>query len=185
MEIKVESYFTEEADLEGVLSPEATEQIKQKANELGLEGQIKVFEKEGVIPFHRLSEGELRIWKIYCPQGIKLKEYSDGVIPLRVMEVIGIAYTKNYFDDIFVWTEFEKDPDPILVGIKDKAIYLIARWGLALKSWEEIVKLAKEKWITKARASLIDNKEEAIARLAKIESLVEDWVSGKWVPIYL
>lgn len=185
MEVKVESYLIEDTNLEQTLSQEQVEEFKKQAEQLGLEGQKKLFEHEGIIPFHRLSDGEVKIWEMYCSNHLKIKEYSEGVIPLRVLSLVGIAVMKEYFTEIQVWTEFEKEQDPIIVGIKEKAKYLIARWGLSLRPWEEVIKLAKEKWISKARAKLQEEIAEAQINLAKIDSLAEDWVSGKWMGIYV
>lgn len=73
----------------------------------------------------------------------RIKDYLFDTPPLSVMETWAQVQASKVFDALEVWTPERQRVDPILVGYKtfDKRSigpFLIARWGEALKAFDEI-----------------------------------------------
>jgi len=142
-------------------------------DELGLKGQKSLATSQGgkVIPFPKLSRYELRIWKLYCPTATRLEEFSDQVIPYEILTLLQLVKTKGYFGIkksntkekktgwLEVWSEAREDVDPLIVGVintqtkydwgwsvGDKEYYLLARWGLSLRKFEDVANIAIARW---------------------------------------
>lgn len=160
---------------------EDAEEIKALADELGLKGQKKIFTEEDVIPFLRLSKADKRIWFTFCPGKHDVEDYEDTVIPLRVLGIIKVCQEREYFDDIFIRTESTNSPDPIVVGKKGEAWYLIARWGHALTEWKEIVEAARIKARRAFTAYYQGVIAEAKGNLDSIDGKVDQYMNGDWM----
>lgn len=160
-------------DLIDIFSPNFDEQIEEyKAKKAVLE--IKA--GDSIIPFPILSRAELNTWSIYCPQKEKLKEYT-GIFPIEVIRLLDEVKKRNYFHEIEVWSENVDAIDPVLVAkINDKydsPQYLLARWGAALKSYDEIRIAAKNRY-KENRTTKLNEKIKKIGRA--IEDMEEDSV---------
>lgn len=172
--VLVEIYQTEAAEFD--TDDAEAKECQELAEKLGLSGQKNIFKSDGVIPFPKLSKAEKNIWNAFCPSVCDVSDYEDTVIPARVMKIIEYCTDKQYFGTIEIWSESETNPDPIVVGIiggsskynGNVSCYLIARWGEALASWQEVVKIAREKWIrssTNELTSAIAHKQEKLNSL--------------------
>jgi hypothetical protein len=125
---------------------------------LGLEGQKKLCggaDQKSVCPYRKLTKEEARVYKLLFPQDVGVKAYSDGRIPIRVMQVIEHARSLKMFDFIRVWCpENADEPDPLLVGyvgeydFSPKERYILARWGECLAPFSELRRKAAEKFRT-------------------------------------
>lgn len=183
----VEIYYIE--DFIGGPQETHTEAQKNLCELLGLTGQLKVKKEEGNIPFQRLSPEEFRIWQAFCPGDHKLETYDEGIIPTRVLETIKTAKDAEHFKHYRVWTETEHNPDPVVVGFAkgdydwclspSDGCYLIARWGPSLTDWQDIVRLAREKYAAKAKAQLVSMVAEGKKRLESLDQLVLDYFAGR------
>ena len=71
-----------------------------------------------------------------------LTAYNRDFIPLAVLEAWYECQNKDLFSEYEIWTPERQQPDPILIGRRREHpfIYLIARWGEALRPWEELEK---------------------------------------------
>ncbi len=171
------------------VQPEVDQEYKELVEELGLEGQKKLISEspeDSIIPFQKMEPNIKTIWRAYCPGKKSLDDYDAGLIPLQILGVVKLAEEKGYFKKFVVWTEFENDPDPILVGVTDDSKeYLLGRWGESLKPWPEIVKLAKEKWINKVRAKLEKEIRENQLTLDTLEGVAERHFAGEHTGIYI
>lgn len=85
---------------------------------------------------------------------------------------------------IEVWSEAREDIDPLVVGVietkrrynwgwssPDRSYYLLARWGISLRPFEEIRKISIDRWVEKRKAKLA-----ASIRRAKLdyENVMDD-----------
>ena len=72
-----------------------------------------------------------------------LADYAFDLIPRSVLETWNECTQQGLFSDYEIWTaEQRAQPDPVLIGRRPEHPfpYLIARWGDALLSWEQLVR---------------------------------------------
>lgn len=175
-----------------VLGDDKEKDVFAAIDQLGLKGQKQLIKNQAgvVIPFPKMSTYEQRVWGLYCPAQTKLEEYDSSPIPYEILTILQLVKEKKYFDTklgnaqrkiegwIEVWSEAREDVDPLIVGVistkkkydwgwssGDKEYYLIARWGLSLRKFEDITKIAIERWKSKRRnaAQAVLNSLEADA----------------------
>lgn len=135
----VEIYLEPELS-EMVGSSEVTEEWKQLAEELGMEGQLKLIKpKSGEekdknpSPYIHMNKKAERVFAVLCPEVVDYKKYDKSTIPREVLKEIALAEKEQYFDKICIWYD-DASPDPVVVGyIKDGAYdyikHMIARFG--------------------------------------------------------
>lgn len=184
--MEIETYEVEE-NVDKAMAPAIEAEALAQIEKLGLKGQQKLVVKNPAgaderIPYPEMSRHEKAVYETLFPEKTKVEDYDSGIIPVRVLQVIGHA--TGLFDRVEVWHKPMRDPDPILVAKLGEKYHLLARWGgEALKSFPVLVK--------EARALLQEDYErriEATAQLCKtslatIKSLVEDGLNGRWVHI--
>lgn len=149
---------------------------------LGLDGQKKLVEvpQSGPVPFMYINAALRAQLKILCPREFKLDAYDLTPIPVVILGLVKQAKDAKWFDEMQVWAD-DKSPDPVLIGIREKAQYLIGRWGAEDHPFEKLREMAKARWIRDTRAMLNLKIEEAKSNLAHIEDKAELQVSGQWV----
>jgi len=176
-----EIYLIDEVQ-ELITEPEKLEEWKAQVEKLGLTGQATLLDgkkEKSPIPFPLMNSKMDTVYKTLCPRTSSVKDYAGSAIPLRVLSVIALANQEQYFESIEVWSD-DKAPDPIVVGIRavagstwQKAHYLMGRWGDELRSFPELVNLAKQRMLvektTEAKAKIADLKH----KLDNISDLVE------------
>ena len=135
----VEIYLEPELQ-EMVANEEVTTEWKQLAEELGMEGQLKLIKpksSEGVdknpSPYIHMNKKAERVFAVLCPEVVNYKKYDKSTIPREVLKEIALAEKEQYFDKICIWYD-DASPDPLVVGyIKtgsyDYVKHLIARFG--------------------------------------------------------
>jgi hypothetical protein len=64
-------------------------------------------------------------------------DYADDLIPLEVLETWRHCQQMAYFESYEIWSTRE-EVDPLLLGRVGPLLFLVARWGEALKPFEEI-----------------------------------------------
>lgn len=100
-------------------------------------------------PYRRMTQTEDRIYRAVCPQVEEISRYSDGPIPLRVLQVA--AHAKDLFPRLEVWFEPGSRYDPLLVGCDNTSTYsikerhMLARWGDVLLPMDELAAMAAKK----------------------------------------
>lgn len=143
----VEIYLEPEL-LEMVGSEEVTAEWKQLAEELGMEGQLKLIEPKSSgenkhpSPYIHMNAKAERVFSIICPQVINYKKYNKSTIPREVLREIALAEKENYFDKICIWYD-DASPDPLVVGYIKESSYsfikhMIARFGDEVLPFEEL-----------------------------------------------
>lgn len=177
-----------------VLDESKEQDVFAAIDQLGLKGQKALIERGngGLIPFPKMTAAEVRVWEEYCPDKKKLQDYSATLIPYEILTFATLIDQRGYFKDqvaegkekakkgwLEIWSESREDIDPLLVGCigendwnHDK--YLLGRWGISLRPFEEIRRMAMESWKSKRKA-------EAEAKLATLDHDANKHFAGEWV----
>ena len=72
-----------------------------------------------------------------------LQEYTFDLIPLPVLNAWRDAYARRLFSAFEIWTaEAIHQPDPVLIGRRSEHpfVYVLARWGETLGTWNGLAK---------------------------------------------
>lgn len=173
----VEIYLEPELQ-EMVGSEEVTAEWKQIAEELGMEGQLRLIapkssgETKNPSPYIHMNAKAERVFSILCPQVINYKQYDKSTIPREVLKEIALAEKEQYFDKICIWYD-DASPDPLVVGYIKESSYsyirhMIARFGDEILPFEEL----EIKAITRLRKSMTSKLN---AELSSIENTVHDF----------
>lgn len=197
---EVQSYLQDEV-LDLVLDHEALDAWHEMVRDLGLEGQTKIAEpKKSPIPYLFMVPSMVATFETLCPREVELKDYSAGAIPLKALELIGLAQREGHFDRIMIRYD-DKSPDPVAIGEKcsfyggepwhkltadelkearaagknpyasPEQRYLIARWGAESASLDVLAQTAKDRWIREKGAEESKKIKDAQAVL---NTLAED-----------
>jgi len=147
--VEIETFETTEVGVEGKI--ENFEESKGLCEKLGLEGQKEFFneEKKEIIPYRKITAQEKLVYETILPTKHKLKDYSDGVIPLRVLQVAAHAIELGICTVVEVWHQPNGDvKDPLLVGKADDKYsteyFILARWGEILEPFNKLAEIAKK-----------------------------------------
>jgi hypothetical protein len=174
----VEIYLEPELE-EMIGSAEVTEEWKQLAEELGMEGQLKLIapksegeENKNPSPYIHMNAKAERVFAILCPEVVDYKKYDKSTIPREVLREIALAEKEQFFDKICIWYD-DASPDPLVVGyIKmggyDYVKHMIARFGDEILPFEEL----EHKSINRLKKRITDKLKSA---LAGIDSKVDDF----------
>lgn len=169
--MQVEKYRVERPS-EDEMSNLANEgNITHLREELGLDtGQEK-----GICPFRKISKQERLVFSWLFTRAKDLTNYDD-FIPAEVLEA-AVEFRNTFGGRLLcfkVWFTAEYDPDPVLVAecrseedgyTFPESVYLIARWGDALKPFEELEKMAVKLWrntnkvLLQQKLQLVENSE--------------------------
>lgn len=179
-------------------------------DELGLEGQKNLIKSQAglIIPFPKMNAQEERVWKEYCPVIDKLEAYQATTIPFEILTMIQLVKQKKYFDiettttkikqvgHLEIWSEAREDIDPLLVGVintKQKltdgswqysgedSYYLIARWGISLRPYDEIRDVAIERWKKSRTGKLVKKIQEAKFQMETLDADANKFFGGDFV----
>jgi hypothetical protein len=71
-----------------------------------------------------------------------------------------------------------------MVGTSGNERFLMAQWGPEKHSIGELRVIARERWITHAKATIASTLATARAQLEDIEGLADRYFDGQWVSIY-
>lgn len=174
----VEIYLEPEL-LEMIGSPEVTTEWKQLAEELGMEGQLKLItpktsgdENKNPSPYIHMNAKAERIFCILCPEVVNYKKYDKSTIPREVLKEIVLAEKEKFFDKISIWYD-DASPDPLVVGyIKIDSYnyvkHMIARFG------DEIlpIEILEAKAINRLKTRMTD---KLTSSLSSIDSKVDEF----------
>lgn len=168
----VQTFLVEETK-ELIYDSDKINEWKAKCEELGLTKQIALATGDkSPCPFEFMNTVSLRVYENICPAMVNYRDYNKTAIPLEVLSLIALSEKEKYFSKIEIWYD-DKSPDPIAVGIIKKAEwdydrYLIARWGDAIRPFEELKDLAVERFKKSSLLTLrkkISDAEECIKNL--------------------
>jgi hypothetical protein len=174
----VEIYLEPELE-EMVGSVEVTEEWRQLAEELGMEGQLKLIapklegeENKNPSPYIHMNAKAERVFAILCPEVVDYKKYDKSTIPRQVLREIALAEKEQFFDKICIWYD-DASPDPLVVGYIKMGNYeyvkhMIARFGDELLPFEEL----ESKSIRRLKKRMTDRLKSA---LSAIDSTVDEF----------
>ena len=174
----VEIYLEPELE-EMVGSVEVTEEWKQLAEELGMEGQLKLIapksgeeSDKNPSPYIHMNAKAERVFAILCPEVVDYKKYDKSTIPRQVLREIALAEKEQFFDKICIWYD-DASPDPLVVGYIKVGTYeyvkhMIARFGDELLPFEEL----ERKSINRLKKRMTDKLKSA---LSSIDSTVDEF----------
>ena len=170
----VEIYIEPELE-EMIGSKEVTAEWKQLAEELEMEGQLRLIQPKkesesdkNPSPYIHMNAKAERIFCILCPEVVNYKKYDKSTIPREVLKEIVLAEKEQFFDKICIWYD-DASPDPLVVGyIKIDSYnyvkHMIARFGDEILPMEELeikaIKRLKRRMSDKLTSALsgIDSK---------------------------
>lgn len=181
--MQIETYEIEEIKGElGVMAAdsEAIELIEK----LGLKGQQKLSDKstDTRFPYPKLSALEALVYGTVFPSKTKVEDYSSGIIPLRILQVVAFVKDLPNIKRIEVWHPLDvRDKDPVLVAVEkhsqyewaDGERYILGRWGSALESLESLAQKAKKIWATATKSRLMEIRAQVDAEIASLDSIAD------------
>lgn len=155
--VQFESFLVDSAE-----APDPTEEALalELTEKLDLAGQRSLQQRTGtaIVPFREMTNEELIVYSLLCPQRSGLREFDMDPIPLRALELIDRALALGtspidgpsvpFFKRIQIWHPKRIQDDPLVVGCTGASdyernrLYLIARWGACLLEWPDLVKAA-------------------------------------------
>jgi hypothetical protein len=190
--IIVETY--EVTELNDKLELDNSEESQKIVDSLALDGQKKFFNKiddkpVSVFSYRKMTSEEAHVYSTLCSQHTTIKEYSDGIIPLRVLEIAAFVNETGFIDELEVWHPANGDiKDPVLVGKKkvknkygntDTELYILARWGTVLQPLVELAKYAKDILVTKLKNQYATAKSKLDRDFSIIEAKVDEYLAGR------
>jgi hypothetical protein len=179
----VVSYLVKEN--EGLIS--APEEWQAKVTELGLAGQGSLMEngEKSPVPFMRMTEGHVRLFRALCPTATEVTEFGAEPIPMEALGLLGLAMKEKYFEEIEVWwCKGEPQLDPVLVGRRGRKDsraeerYLIAQWGEEDMSFPRLAQRAGERLRRRAELTLKKDIADAQRKLEELDQIVARFLEG-------
>jgi hypothetical protein len=180
--MQVETYEVQEvADAQ----VEQCEEARKLAEQLGLEGQQSFYsgsadDRPRAMPYRKMTAQEALVYSTLLPSVTQLKNYSDGPIPLRVLQIA--AHAAECLEQhigtttLYVWHPANADvKDPLLVACKGSnqyttERYILARWGTELEEFGILQERAKQVLIAKRQQEIAEAEVKLNAAKAAVES---------------
>ena len=164
MNTQVETFVIEEVE-SLIYDNEKLDKWNSIVDNLELQGQRNIVKPDkSPIPFLNMNADLINVFNTLCPRSIDIKSFSVTPIPVEILDLVALAVSEKYFNNIEVWWD-DKTPDPVVIGMTGH--------------WEERM------WYEDSNKSLKDrfqSKEEAISAGAKHPSFSETgkYLIGKW-----
>lgn len=188
--MQIETFECAEVSSEPV---DATAEALELIQSLGLEGQqtlvcpAKAEGQSTRFPFREMLADEKFVYETLCPKKSPIEKYQASPIPLRVLQIAGMAKALMPDCKLVVWDRAEAAiPDPVLVCENSVSEYdrtfkrwILARWGAELEAFPVLM----TRCVTETRKLLLDQCESmkslissaTPAKLAETHTL-RDWV---------
>lgn len=170
--MQVETYEVSEVRAE--CQDDKTE-LSRISSELGLDGQLKLLgqgDDASTFPYRKMTIEEERVYDVLLPSTCKLANFDESVIPLRVLQIA--SHAKQFKETAMLFVRYcPSSPDPILFGRSQEYggdVYILARWGEVLESFEICRKKAQEKLVSIAKAKIA----KAVSEVRSYEDGIED-----------
>jgi hypothetical protein len=185
--MKVETYEIEEINSSEASTMAADAEALELIEKLGLEGQKSLTNPNTAtrFPYPRMTQVQAVVFGACFPRVVKLEEFSREIIPLRVLQVAAFCKEWPQSAHLEVWHTGVAKKDPVLVGADSRYSsekFLLARWGDALPTFEELQENAKS--ILRAQYALkISKLEQATTTMRhSLDDLVENAVQNGETP---
>lgn len=176
----VETYEIEETQSEAATLAADSESI-ELIERLNLIGQLGLTDTKTAtrFPYRKMTKREADVYGVLCPRRARLESYSDGIIPVRVLQVAAHANETGFLKSMEVWFPENADiKDPVLVGMReaknehgwnDTERYILARWGEVLEDLSTLAIEATKLVRSKLKAKLQSVRREVEFDLAALE----------------
>jgi hypothetical protein len=159
--MQIETYEIEEISGDAGNMAADAEAI-ELAERLGLKGQQQLAKPDTLtrIPYPKLTAIQRLVFGTVFPHKTEVTDYSEGIIPLRVLQIVAYCRENSLYRRIEVWHPEPGRVDPVLIGTTRESLYhsgedfLLARWGEALATFEQLTEQAKTKWVALKRQDL-------------------------------
>jgi len=179
--MKVETYEIEEINASEASTMAADSEAIELIEQLGLSGQKTLISPEAAtrFPYPLMSAAQLAVFSTLFPDKVEAKEYRQGIIPLRVLQVIAFCKDLPQCHYLEIWHAHAVKEDPILVGRAQQygsQNYLLARWGDALPTFDEM----------KVKAALV-LAPRLVNEMNRAKAKIDGYISGinEIVAVYL
>lgn len=177
--MQIETYEVEQLDQNEIQALAADGEAALLIESLGLVGQQKLQnpETKTVIPYRLITKEEKFAFETNFPKKCEMKDYSDGPIPLRVLQAAAHVKELNMTDMAYlqVWYPSAGKDDPVLVArpnYYNNPIYLIARWGNALKPLSELFEKGVEIITATVKSKLLTVQREVQTKIDNLHDEV-------------
>lgn len=187
--MEVKTYEVEEVTGEmGIMA--ADSEAIELCQKYGLVGQQRLANGETAtrVPYREITMEEKNIFEACFPNKTKLENYSGGIIPLRVLQVVAHCKESKLFDEYYVWHPNPGQTDPVLVGHRKMrpegwsfdttVVFLLARWGDSLESLEVLREKAKKILAAKWGSKLQIVQAEASQSSATLDARISEHLHG-------
>lgn len=167
--MQVETFECQETAAEPT---EASEEALNLIEELGLVGQRSLIVKstktgaDTRVPYRVITSEESFVYRTLCPTQVALSKYSDGPVPLRILQIAAHAKSVG-LDKLYVWCRpSPMTKDPVLIArcdeydwsTDDSKTRILGRWGEELETFSVLLKRAvsasKERLVAEAEQIL-------------------------------
>ncbi len=181
MAVLIETYEMTETSAEDGL-PECETEALDLIQRLGLTGQQTLLTgpKGERSPYRKMTAEEHKVYSVLMGKKTAIREYSDGAIPLRVLQIA--AHAQGIYKRIEVWHAPNADiKDPVLVGVNGdtygkQEFFLLARWGEALAPFAELMALAAKLWRGTLARFMDETRREAQTRGESLTACTDEEV---------
>jgi hypothetical protein len=186
--MNVEVYTTEET----TRNQDDIAEVKTLIESLGLDGQRQFVEVPAgsINPYRRMTADEQFIYETLMPNTCKPEKYTADLIPLRVLQVLAHARSLEYFDELTVRYPALGQDDPVLIGTKNNPggtpndLFILARWGEALKPVHELMRLALAEKKRRVLSKYEEIRRSCDVELANLRDAGDDIFRAKSAPTF-
>lgn len=190
MKFNIEEYLVTEETEANDIQEEYKDNI-EVLKKAGLDSIVsKAEDSSTTIPFLLVKGAREKIVKQVFDTTWSLSSF-DRNIPLRVASLLALCKDKQYFKDITIRGDFNTSNPMfcsyIATGVDEEGdLYLISRWSLhPLESFKTLRDRAIPKIKKKIQLKIQEQIKDAERDLGNLESIVEDYISGKWIKYYI
>ena len=188
--MEIETYeILETPDAGGGVAEEERIQMVELADKLGLAGQKKLLlpSENGqtqVFPYKLMTKEEEHVYETLFPVKTEVHDYNEQAIPLRVLQVAAHALTfvpHVVKHNVRVWHERGSKDDPLLVAHNESyggKLWLLARWGSALDTFERLKKKATEILRVRKTKAFRDRIEDAEKNIRNLDDTIASYLDG-------
>ena len=191
MEIKI---YREPENIGLVLNEEETKEYNSLVSLLNIATNREITNQVPNV-YLPINNSQIRCLEALCPMKVDLKAYNRSSIPLEILKVIKFAEDNKMFDFIRVWYD-DTYTDPMIIGYNFKSqsdreknytfstnLTLIARWGDCAYELVELLKMGRERIVTKALLEAKILKQNVDSFLQDPELHIDNYIAiGKQYP---
>ena len=177
--MQIETYEIEEIKNSEASTMAADAEAIELITKLGLDGQQKLIDPITAtrFPYPALSKVQKLIYSTNFPVAEEVTKFSNEIIPLRVLQVIAFCRDFEQTRHMEIWHTGVAQKDPVLIGRKERysgVVYILARWGNALESFESLTQKAEPILRVKYQARLAKLRNGVTTIEAELDSNLQE-----------